>query len=307
MPYDEEKGWIAQPKEYWYSAIVEDAKTLYPSLQWNEGSNMSILKDNESGYYASWDLKVAMFSTKLVDEFATMNLRIQSYDGKAVAGLVRAFLSISYVKQCIIIRAKESDLNCYLFLETMDEQGNNLKFANLTDDQKIELFNMGAETHAITKPRSIYTGTAEKPVTVGYIKGIGAIDGDYQEKGVEVTINEIQNKSLAVMIKVRVIVKDEFVDSLHKDIEVDEITMDFIEQFDKIQKSGVDFLKTNYVCTLKNEDREYMYDFDFYDAENEGSLILMNSVSVEQFEYFNTPTQSEVEVDFVREDGTLIL
>lgn len=307
MPYDESKGWIAQPKEYWYQSLKSDAEVLYPDLQWNEGSNNSIIKENDAGYYASWDLKVAFFMPKLVEEFKKKNIQIQSYNGKALTGIVRAFLTIPYVKQCIVIRAKASDLNCYLFLEVMDANGNSIKFTDLTSEQETELLNLGAETHAITKPRSQYIGgTTEAPITYGIIQGIGITYEGYDEKGVEIIINEIQTKGLAVMIKIRVIVKDGYVDALHKSTEVDAIREDFLAQFKSIQKAGVDFNKMNYVCPIKTDERDYMYDFDFYDAEDEATLVLMNLVEVEQFEYFPIPAEDGVEVDFIRQDGTLI-
>lgn len=308
MPYDDEKGWgNAQDKKYWYQVLIDDAKIVNPDkFSWNEGSNASIVKENDAGYYASWDLRMSLFMPKLEEEFNQKNIKIQSYNGKALTGIVRGFLLIPYVKQCIVIRAKASDLNCYLFLEVMDENGNSIKFTDLTSDQEIELLNEGARTHAITVPRAKYnTGTVEAPVYFGLIEGIGITDSVHEEKTVEIIINEIQNKDLTTTIKIRVIVRDGFVDSLHKATEVEAITEDFTEQFESIQKAGIDFSKMNYVCTIKTVAREYMYDFDFYDATDEANLILMNLVEVEQFEYVNLPT--EVEVDFYRQDGTVIL
>lgn len=309
MPYDDKNGWISQPKSYWYQSLISDAEILKPELLWNEGSNTSIMKENQAGYIASCDLVIATFMPTIKEEFSKMNIQIQSYDGNALVGIVRAFLALPYVKQCIIIRAKASDLNCYLFLEVMDENGNRITFDDLTSDQEIELLNVGAERHAITVPRKKYNiGTVEVPEYLRVIEGVGISTPVYEEKGAEVVINEIQNLSLVTtMIKIRVIVKDGFVDSLHKATESQAIKDDFIEQFISIQKAGVDFSKMNYVCTIKTVEREYMYDFDFYNADDEANLVPMNLKEVEQYEYFNTPTEDEVEVDFYRQDGKVIL
>lgn len=298
MTYDSDVGWVAQPQEYWYSRLIAEARILKPNFNWNVGSNNSIEKENEAAYYASWDLLVATYKSNLVSEYDAMNIKIQSYNGKAVAGLMRAFLLVPYVKQCVIIRATEIKPECYLFLEVVNANGNVMDFTELTEDQKIELFDVSAETQAITRPRDIYVDAVNP---VNFIQGKGMIQEDFVVKSVDATINQIRSTILP-KIKIRVLVIEQYTDSVHQITETVAIKKAFLETFDRIQKAGVDLRKINYACSIKNG-RDYMYDFNFFDATDENALIDMNEKTVEEFEYFVRPEEGMLEVDFRKKDG----
>lgn len=295
MPYSEDEGWVAQPQGYWYSRLIAEARELRPLLNWNVGSNNSIEKENEASYYAIWDLEVASFKSQLSYEFATMNLKIQSANSNSVVGICRGFLSISYVAKCVVIRAKLDNPNCYLFIEITDENGKVIDFTELTEEQRIELLSMAAETHTVTKPRSKYVDEAN-PINI--IEGDGMINGNYLEKNSYEIINQIRRNQLP-KIKIRVWVTDKYFDGVHQISETEAIKKDFLEEFEEVQQVGVDFSKMNYVCTIKNE-RIYIYDYDFYDTTDENNLIDMNIRVVEEFGYFVEPADNMVIVDFYK-------
>lgn len=300
MTFDSNGNFTAEPQAYWYQVLISQAKELQPSFTWNEGSNISIMKQNEASNYASWDLIIATFLPYMVEQFNKMNLIIQSKDGSSLNGIIRAYQSLSYVKKCIVIRAKKDNPNCYLFIEAMDpESFARIEFSELTEEQKTELLNVGAETHAVTHPRQAYDG-------MEILDGVGYVNGRIQEKGVQIIINQIAT-SLLPKIKIRITVKDGYVDALHKITEANNLMQDFIDKCIVIQQMGVDFMKINYACTIKTDDRYYMYDFNFFDATDEVNLIELNFKAVEEFEYLTTPTLGNLEVDYIREDGTVIL
>jgi hypothetical protein len=120
------------------------------------------------------------------------------------------------------------------------------------------------------------------------------IDGAYQKKGVYTIFNQIVKTTLPNIL-IKVIVLEGFDDSVHYSTERTEITNDFKEQFNNIQKTNVDFIKVDYACVIHNSARQgWMYEFYFYDNTDIDNPVIKDQIVVNEYEYVILPDNTKV-------------